>query len=103
MNSVSIGNMDIESDLDQLPDKVAEALQLWRVATLNREKMEAVLYAGFKGNDPNRSATEIKACINASDSRYNSVLEEIKCECEYQRLYEKLLSAKKRASLRVAF
>jgi hypothetical protein len=99
----SPGNLDIESDLNELPDKVAEALQLWRVATLNREKMEAVLYAGFKASDSDRSATEIKACINASESRYSSVLEEIKCECEYQRLYERLLSAKKRASLRVAF
>lgn len=97
------GNMDIEGDLEKLPDQVAEALQLWRVATLNREKLEAVLYAGFKGNDPQRTATEIKACINASESRYNSVLEEIKCETEYTRLYEKLLSAKKRASLRTAF
>lgn len=96
-------NYDIEQALNELPDQVADALEKWRIATLDREKCEALLYAGIKGEDKGKTATEIRADINASQARYESVLEEIKAESNYQRLYEKLLAAKRKASLRTAF
>lgn len=99
----SPGNVDLEALLDTLPDLVANALEAWRISTLDREKCEALLYAALKGQDDGKSATEIKAAINADSERYNAVLEEIQKECEYQRLYEKLLSTKRRAALRTAF
>lgn len=99
----SPGNVDLEALLDILPDQVADALEAWRVATLDRERCEALLYAALKGADDGKTATEIKASINSDPARYSAVLEEIKAESNYTRLYEKLLSAKRRASLRTAF
>ncbi len=94
---------DLESQLDSLPDEVASALEAWRTATLDRERKEALLYAQFKGEDKERSATEIKAMVHADDGRYKTVLAEIASEANYIRIYERLLSVKKRASLRTAF
>ncbi len=98
-----IGNLDIEEQLSTLPDRVAEALEQWRIASLDREKIEALLFASIKGQNTELSATEIKSRIHADLNRYESVLHEIKAESNYTRLYERLLSAKKRASLRTAF
>jgi len=94
---------NIEAVLESMPDVVASALQDWRIATLDREKVEALLYAATKAQDSDKSAAEIKAIINANPDRYQAVLNEIKAESQYVRLYERLLSAKKRASLRTAF
>lgn len=96
-------NTDLEDSLSQLPDKVADALQKWRIATLEREKCEALLYMGFKGGQVDRTATEIKALINGSGERYSCVLDEIKAESEYVRLNEKLMAIKKEMSMRTAF
>lgn len=94
---------EIEKDLTELPDKVADALEVWRVATLDREKVESLLYAEFKATGEKRTAEEIKNMVRGHDNRYNASLKEIEAEVEYNRRYEKLLSAKKRASLRTAF
>lgn len=93
----------IEHILEAFPDKVADALIEWRQSSLMREKEEALLYLNFKGQDTERSATEIKAMVNSSEGRYQAVLRELRAEGEYNRLYEKLLGAKKIASLRTAF
>jgi secreted Zn-dependent insulinase-like peptidase len=100
---MGLGNQDIDNALETLPDLVAEELMKWRIATLEREKVEALLYARFKGEDKERTATEIKALIHANGMRYAAVLEEIKSEAGYERIYEKLMSSKKRADLRNAF
>lgn len=94
---------NIEETLIDLPDQVADALSAWRIATLNREKKEALLYVEIKGQDEKRTAAEIKAIVHGNAERYNLVLLEITSEAQYIRLYERLLSAKKRASLRTAF
>lgn len=99
----SPGNLDLEAALETLPDEVAKAQEQWHIFSLDREKMEALLYARFKGEDKDRSATEIKALVHADGDRYNAVLAEIKAEANYIRVYERLLSIKKRASLRSAF
>lgn len=99
----SPGNLDIEKSLDELPDQVADALEKWRIATLEREKTEALLYAKYKGGIVPLTAPEIKALINSSGERYAAVLNEIKSEANYKRLEEGLMAMKKRASLRVAY
>lgn len=93
----------LEHLLDILPDDVADALTVWRKSTLDREKAEALLYLRLKAESNDRTATEIKALINADDNRYGLVLIELTAESEYNRKYEKLMGAKKRASLRLAF
>lgn len=95
-------NAEIEGDLASLPDAVADALQAWRIATLEREKSEALLYARFRA-DGDKTVPEVKSLINASSERYMAVLDEIKAESQYQRLYEKLLAAKRLAGLRTAY
>lgn len=82
---------------------MADALEKWRTGTLDREKTEALLYIQYKGEDKDRTATEIKALINSNMDRYQAVLSELKCEAMYERLYERLLSQKKLCDLRTAF
>lgn len=94
---------DLEVDLERLPDLVAKALETWRRLTLDRERTEALLYIEFKGQDKERSATEIKALINAAPLRYAACLEELKAEAEHTRVLEKLLCVKKEASFRTNF
>lgn len=96
------GRMSLEEDLNNFPDKVASALEGWRIATLDREKREALLYAQFKGEDKERTATEIRSLIHSSEERYQAVLLEIKSEAEYTRLYEKLMGIKKIAQMKIA-
>ena len=93
----------IEDHLDKLPDAVADALSAWRIATLQREKIEAMLHLRLKAGEEKLSVGDMKAAINNNQERYDMMLKEILAESEYNRLYEKLLSAKKRASLRTAF
>lgn len=97
------GNNDIDQALETLPDQVADALTAWRMATLEREKTEALLHLKFKGEDKERTATEIKAMVQSSGARDIAVVKEIKAEGQYTLLMERLMAAKKRASLRTAF
>ncbi len=94
---------NIEETLLELPDKVADALEKWETATLNREKVDALLFAMIKGRDEKKSATEIKMEIAGHPEHYESVLSEIKAHSNYIRLYEQLLAGKRRASLRTAY
>lgn len=96
-------NLDLDEALNNLPDDVADALEKWRTATLEREKVEALLYISCRGRSDKITISEIKSIINSDERRYAAVLEEIKAEATYTRLYERLLSMKKRASLRTAF
>lgn len=89
--------------LDTYPDLVADAQMDWEKKTLEREKEEALLYLNYKGQDKERTATEIKALVNSDKKRFDAVLAEIESKGNYTRLYETLLSAKKNASQRVAF
>lgn len=102
--SVIVLAMDnIEETLLELPDKVAAALEVWEIATLNRERNDALLFAMIKGRDEKKSATEIKMEIQAHPEHYEAALNEIKAHALYTRLYEQLLAGKRRASLRTAF
>lgn len=99
----SPGNLDLEQALADGPDLIADALEKWRVASLEREKIEALLYASVKGGADKITASEIRARINSDPNRYDAVLAEIRAEANYTRLLERHLSNKRRASLRVAF
>ena len=96
-------NAGIEQSLDELPEQVADALQAWRLASLEREKLEALLYLKFKAGEGKRTSDEIKAMVRSDGERYAASLTELKAEVQYQRLYERLLSVKRLASLRTAF
>ncbi len=96
-------NSGLEEDLDKLPDLVANALEAWRKASLEREKIEALAYLRFKSGDTKRTSDEIKALVRKDGERYAACLVEIQAEVNYQRLLERLYSVKKLASLRTAF
>lgn len=97
-------NFDLEKDLEELPEKVSKALELWRTATLDRKKTDALLYMKYRMSDlGKRTSGEIKAMIDKDDTHYAACLLENKLEAEYNFVYEKLLSAKKLSSLRTAF
>lgn len=97
-------NSDIEKDLTDLPEIVSKALETWRIATLDRKKTDAMLYMKYRMSDMGkRTTSEIKAMIDKDDTHYAACLMESKLEADYNFLYERLLSAKKRASLRTAF
>jgi len=96
-------NSDIEEALENLPDQIADALESWRRSTLEREKIEALCYLEYKGQDEDRTSTEIRALVHSDSGRYTAVLDEIKAESNYNRLYERLMAMKKKADLRTAF
>ncbi len=94
--------MTLEEELDRGPDLVAEAQKKWEMATLKRQETEALLYAKLKLENPDISATGIKYMIQASDARSGAVEFEVLMKSEYSRLYERHLSNKLKARLRVA-
>ena len=100
---MGILNDDLDKSLEDLPDKVADALEAWRRATLEREKTEALLHLRFKADEVKHTQDDLKAFIRASEERFEACLTELKAEAAYERLYERLLSFKKRADLRTAY
>ncbi len=103
LENIISGNSDIESSLSDLPDKVADSLATWRIKSLEREKIEAMLYLRFKAAEGKKTSDEIKSAVRVNGERYQAVLDEIQAESEYNRLYEKLMSFKRLAGLRTAF
>lgn len=100
-------NSEIEKDLAEYPDKVADALEAWRTATAEKEKVEAMAYLRLKGaseaQEIERTVVELKAMTKQDDEVFQAVLKELKAEAQYIRLNEKLMAAKKLASLRTAY
>lgn len=98
-----LGNKaDLEKDLNELPERVADAQMAWDLAILQREKQEAILDAQIR-LEGDFTATEIKARINANSERFEACLIELEKKRQYTFLYERLMAAKKLASLRTAF
>ena len=93
----------LEAALEKLPDQVADALQRWRRATLDREKVEALLYLQFRGGEFKRTADEIKSMVRSDGGRYEACMKEAMAESEYTRLDQRLMSWKRLASLRTAY
>jgi hypothetical protein len=98
-----MSHVDLEKQLTELPDLVAQCLLDWRTSTLERERIEAKLYLGIKAKYPDEKAADIKARLNESDERYRAVLLEITQESIYNAKLETLMAAKKLASLRTAY
>lgn len=96
-------NIEIEKAITELPDLVAHRLHDWMVAKLDREKTEALLHMEHKATESKKTTEDLKALVRSDQRRYEAMMNEIKAETEYKRLYEKLLSAKKLADLRTAF
>jgi hypothetical protein len=96
-------NTDLEDKLGSLPDAVATALLKWRKCTLERERVEAVLYLQYRAGIEKRTTDEIKALVRQDGGRYQAVLDEAIAESDYTRIHEGLLAAKKEASMRTAF
>lgn len=95
-------NDQVEEDLQTLPNQVADALYSWRLATAEKEKLDALLYLQFKG-EGDKTVDEIKSLVKSNPTRFEAILNEIKAESDYVRLYERLLSLKRVAGLRTAF
>ena len=98
-----MSNIDLEKTMAELPDLVADALLVWRTATLDKDRLHAQLYITYRSTNPEMTSVEIKARIGDDDRYYQASLSELKAEAEYNRLNERLMAAKKLASLRTAF
>lgn len=96
---------DIEEALEVLPDQVADALEKWKKARVDKEREHARLFLSFKANSAGKDLTveELKSMVKNDSGYYQICLDEITAESSYTRLYEKLMSAKKTASMRAAF
>ena len=94
---------NIEELLSELPEKVAIALQVWRLRTLERKRIEAVLYLRHKGEDPKMTKDEINAHIELDAERHQKMLEEIMAETKYKELSDEQMAVKKKASIRVQY
>lgn len=100
-------NAELEAQLDRLPDEVADALLVWRKATIERETVEAQFFVEKKrlalGGGGPAGDEYIKALVRSEEGR------RMACECEaaseaiWSRLYERLLAAKRQVSVRTAY
>lgn len=102
-NPLSGERAKLQADLETLPDQIGSFLLEWRRRTLEREKKEALLNLKFKGEDPSRTATEIKAMVHADDERFKVCLDEARAEAQYTKAYETLMAAKRLAGIREAY
>jgi len=96
-------NAEIEEILESYPDLCADAMERWKVAELECQKIEALRYLEYKASGNKKTSDELKAMVRVDPGVYQASLAEIQAEVEYNRLYEKLMSAKKISSLRTAY
>lgn len=92
--------------LGKYPDKTADALEKWKRATLERKRVGSKLYLELKAKAAGGEKTtvkELEMMVESNDEHYKMCLDEIMAESDYQKCYEKLMSAKKMASIRAAF
>lgn len=98
-------NVDIEAALDELPDKVADALFRFKEASLERERIYSKSFLEIKARSAGEKVTvaEMDATIKSDDHYHQACLDEITAEAEWTRVNEKLMAAKKQAAMRTAF
>jgi hypothetical protein len=99
-------NVEINKILTEYPDIVSEAETAWKMSILELERIEAKTYFSIKTNTaPGEKVTEkmLENMVTTNDEVYKARLYSVTKESEYNRLYEKLMCAKKMASLRSAF
>lgn len=95
----------IEEDLESLPDLVADALGEWRFKEAEKKQEGARLLLAFKAQQTGKglTMTELKAMVETDPGYYQMCLNCVTSESNYVRLYERLMAAKKTASMRAAF
>lgn len=98
-----VTNQKLIETLEKGADEVADSLLAWKKASLEREKIEAHLLLRYKAEDQKLNMDQIKALVKVNDERYQACLREAVAESDYQRIYERLLSAKKIASFYTAY
>lgn len=100
-----LSNEQINDMMVELPDKVAEAEVEFKRIRLERERIEALAYFRLKAELAHEKVTEkwLENKVRVDDEVHQAKLDEIVSEGEYNRLYEKLMSIKKVASLRTAY
>lgn len=95
----------IGEDLNTLPDRVADAQKNWKAKEAELKHERARAYLGYKakliGTDPTQG--DLRAMVDNDESIYKLSLECVTSESEYTRLMEKLMAAKRMASMRSAF
>lgn len=98
---------EIQKQLDELPDKAANALLEWRRATICRETLESQLFLKFKKERISAGAAAgddyIKQMVRATQERQEVCNIEATAEACYYRLNERHLSNKKSAGIRTAY
>ncbi len=95
----------ITEDMSTLPDKVADALAKWKNAEVEQKREAARLYLTFKAKMAGDETTqaELKAMVQVDPTHYQLCLNSVIAESDYVRLSEKLMAAKRMASMRSAF
>lgn len=98
-------NAEIEVAMETLPDIVGDALYNFKAAIVDKERLCAKTFLEFKARSVGEKITvaEIDAMVKADIGCYKAALNEVEKESEYVKWNEKLLAAKKLASLRTAF
>jgi hypothetical protein len=97
---------EIVEVLGTYPDKTADALARWKRATLERERCAAKFYLDAKAKAAGGekvTVKELEMMVEADDGHYKACLDEIMAEADHLRFYERLMSAKKMASVRAGF
>lgn len=98
-------NAEIEAAMETLPDVVGDALYNFKSAIIDKERLCAKTFLEFKARSAGEKITvaEIEAMVKADVDCYKAALHEVERESEYVKWNEKLMAAKKLASLRSAF
>jgi hypothetical protein len=95
----------VEEELRDLPDRVADAQRFWKAKEAELKHERARVYLSFKsklvGTEPTQG--DLKAMVENDMGIYQLSLDCVTAESEYTRLMEKLMAAKRLASLRSAF
>lgn len=98
---------EVEEIMNTYPDRVADALHQWKLAIIERDRVEALAYFRLKANASSGgekvTETWLNNKITLDDEVHKARLDEILAESTHTRLYEKLLSAKRISHARAAF
>jgi hypothetical protein len=101
------GDVELTSELQELPDQIRAALLRWRKAQGNKVNKEARAFVKAKqaALDEKRPSGDdfIKALVRSTDDWLALMDEEAAAEAEYVWLYERHLVNKKTAGIRAAY
>lgn len=96
---------ELEHDLADLPDQVADALAAWKRKEAELKHERARLYLSLKAKMAGTQPTQgdLRAMVDGDAGIYLKTLDCVTAESEYTRLMERLMSLKRLASMRAAF